>query len=808
MGIILFRLSVSASALAMTAAMPSVAMAQETLPPAAQTPVAATSGGLEDIVVTARKRAESVQDVPVSVTAISAQTIEARDLTSIEKIAAATPSFSVGRASNGSGAQLTMRGIGSSSTSIGIEQSVATVVDGVYYGQGRTINEGFFDLAAVELLKGPQALFFGKNATAGVVSIRTADPTDVWEFKARAGYEFKGEEGELELVASGPVSETLGVRLALRGSKMWGGYYRNESQPIQLALLPFTSYPAERKAPQEEELLGRLTVKWDPTDRLTATVKASGTYNEVNNNAWNYVPYNCFGGTSTLGDYACTDNFITRQNNMPREMAAVTPYARDGELYNRYKSVAVTGTVNYEFDNVTLTSVSNYNWNNNRFNCACEFQANPLSVWATENSSYRAVSSEFRALTTFDSPVNLMVGGYYQDTKRTFDQFISFSLSDNGPAAGPMRYLDAAKTSFTKGETLAAFGQVTWQIIPTLELAGGVRYSHETKDSSFVQPFISPAFSGAWAQGRVTTGNQTFNDWSPEATITWKPVDGILVYGAYKTAYKSGGFSNGGVDSLFGNPAVDLMFDREKARGFEAGIKTTLFDQQLRLNLGAYTYKYIDLQVDFFNSAILAYETITADARTKGVELEFEYAPYMLEGLYLRGAINYNKARYTDFPMAPCYSGQTTAGGCNLLFNPALGGFSRQNLDGAPLSVAPKWTGSLGVSYETPVTSDLMAGFNIDTRYSSSYLVSGFAVPFSRQGKYALLDAGVRIGDSGDRWEFAIIGKNLTNKQYFSGVNDAPNTGSGTGTPGGIYADQMGYGSMPRTVMAQVTVRY
>lgn len=106
----------------------------------------AQEGGLQDIVVTARKRAESVQDVPVAVTAISAEAIRQQDLTSLEKVAARTPNFSVGRASNGSGAQLTLRGIGSSSTSIGIEQSVAVVVDGAYYGQGRVIQEGFSTL--------------------------------------------------------------------------------------------------------------------------------------------------------------------------------------------------------------------------------------------------------------------------------------------------------------------------------------------------------------------------------------------------------------------------------------------------------------------------------------------------------------------------------------------------------------------------------------------------------------------------------------------------------------------------------------
>ncbi|MBK8272973.1 MAG: TonB-dependent receptor plug domain-containing protein [Sphingomonadales bacterium] len=111
----------------------------------------------------------------------------------------------------------------------GVEQSVAVIVDGAYYGHGRTIDEGFFDLARVEVLKGPQALFFGKNATAGVISITTADPGDAFEGLAKVGYEFRSQSVYAEAVASGPISDTLGIRVALRGSKMYGGYTKNRA---------------------------------------------------------------------------------------------------------------------------------------------------------------------------------------------------------------------------------------------------------------------------------------------------------------------------------------------------------------------------------------------------------------------------------------------------------------------------------------------------------------------------------------------------------------------------------------------------
>lgn len=187
------------------------------------------------------------------------------------------------------------------------------------------------------------------------------------------------------------------------------------------------------------------------------------------------------------------------------------------------------------------------------------------------------------------------------------------------------------------------------------------------------------------------------------------------------------------------------------------------------------------------------------------MELEFEYAPRSVEGLNLHGSINYNRARYTDFPQAPCYAGQSIAQGCSIVL--ADGGV-RQNLEGKPLSVAPRWTGTIGAAYDSSLGNGLKIGLNADLRYSSSYLASGFGNPLSRQGRYATLDAGVRIGSDDDRWEFALIGKNLTNRFYVTGVVDGPSTGGASGGLVAAPADQLGFGNVPRTVMAQITTRF
>ncbi|HLY54301.1 MAG TPA: TonB-dependent receptor [Stellaceae bacterium] len=777
----------------------------------------ATDQGLEEITVTARKRTENIQDVPAVVNAITAEQIQKFDLTSIEKVAAEMPDFSVGRASNGSGAQLTLRGIGTSSTSIGVEQSVATIVDGVYYGQGRVIDEGFFDLASIELLEGPQALFFGKNATAGVISFTTADPTDKPEYMARLGYEFGSEQVLGEAVASGPITDTLSLRLAVRGTDMFGGYYTNEAttQPYDVLdiatgrTVHTVAPPAATDEPGEDQFLGRVTAVWKPDSQLTATLKLAGDQQNFNNSSWNYVMYNCVGGFSHLNPtIPCAANFVVHQNDAPAQVAADMPFSDGGAPYNNYVSASGTGTIKYVMDEATLTSITNYSWNRDRWLCACNFQSSPTGTWATENSSWRALSEEARVLTTFDGPLNAMAGVYYQSTKRVFHQYIAFANLEDS-AFPSEAFLATTKASATNGETVSPFAQITYKVIPSVELAAGARYTYETKDSFFDQPYNNPALTGIFtpatstdpAHPGIITANQGFTNWSPEATVTWKPTDDVTTYAAYKTGYKSGGFSNSGINSGFSpHPAQDFVFRPEVPRGFELGIKTSLLDNRARLNLDLYKYHYQNLQVDFFNSPTFAFITTNAgSATTQGVDLTGEYAPPGVPGLTLHAALNYNDAKYGHVNF-PCFAGETPAQGCNGLT-------SRQDLVGQPLAMAPKWSAAFGFNYETEVMGGYNLGTSFEGKYSDSYLASAFGAPNSEQGSYVTIDAAVRLTTADDQWEIALIGKNLTDQFFVTGVVDGPSTGSGTGTPAGVPADQLGFGNVPRTVMLQVTWR-
>jgi iron complex outermembrane receptor protein len=817
-------LLISASTLALTAAAPTIALADDA--------EASSGAALQEVTVTARKREENILNVPAAVTAVSAAQLDRYSLRSIEEISANTPQLSVTRGSSGSGATISLRGIGSSSTSIGIEQSVAVIVDGVYYGQGRIINEGFFDMKQVEILKGPQALFFGKNATSGVLSFTSANPGHEFEALGRVSYEFTSRTPAVEAMVSGPISDTFGMRLAVRGSFMQGGYVENLAPATTLSTLNVHTFastvhadPAPQKnVPAEKDLVARLTAQWKPTDKFELTLKAAADRYRVTDATWNdelilcpgVPPYTTVpvGHAQVHPTEACNKDWKIQQNDVPPDIAATNPLLgrHGGKLYQDYDSYSFTGNASYDAGPVKLTSVTGYHHFVNWFLGDYDFTGSANGgTWGTERSAYRAFSEEARAQSQLDGPFNFMAGVYYQSTRLNFHQQIIFpgALEDPLVADQSLRYITLEKVSHTNGSTVAGFAQAIWKPMENLEIAGGARYTHEIKDSVFNQPYVVSLYQAAFLQNAPFSDHQVFNDWSPEATITWHPASNWTVYGAYKQGFKSGGFSISALRSVF-TTLGDLAFGPEKPRGVEGGVRATLFDGRVRASIDAYDYKYSGFQIDYFDASKIQFITANAgSAVTKGVEFQGEWAP--ARGLTLRGALAYNHSRYDTFIHAPCYGGQTPAEGCAIstfTLNGVTYTRPNQDLSGKPTANAPAWTGAVGADYDTPPFSGLVLGLSGNLRFSSSYLGGPFGNPNGRQGAFAVLDAAVRLRPENGRWELALIGKNLTNEYVFNSAGDAPSSGSGTGTALGVHSDLVATVNPPRTVAIQFSVHY
>ena len=784
---------------------------------AAATPAGVTA--LEEVTVTARKREENIQNIPVAITAMSAKQLDTFALRNIEEISANTPQLQVTRGNSGSGATISLRGIGSTYTSVGIEQSVAVNVDGVYYGQGRIINEGFFDMKQVEILKGPQALFFGKNATAGVLSFTSANPGDHFEALGRVGYEFTSNTPSVEAVVSGPVTDTFGLRLAVRAADMSGGYVENLQGPTTyntlnvntFAITPHAVAAPQKDVPGEQDLVARLTAQWKPNDQFTLTVKGAADRYRVTDATWNGEMVRCpVGGKAQVNPTeACNADWKIYQNDLPADVAATNPILgrHDGKLYQDYDSYSFTGTADYHAPLADLTAVTGFHHFVNYFLGDYDFTGavnSPGGTWGAERSEYRAFSEEIRAQTRLDGPLNVMAGVYYQNTRLNFHQLVLFPGGLEDPSKGALRYVTVEKLGQTDGTTFAGFAQGIWKVAEGWEATVGARYTHETKDSIFNQPYVVSLYQGVFRQNAPITGNQTFDNLSPEATLTWRPAEHWTAYVAYKRGFKSGGFSISALNSAVGNTtAADLAFRPEKPEGVEGGVRATLFDGTLRASLDAYDYKYSDFQIDYFDATKIQYITKNAGSViSKGVELQGEWAP--VRGLTLRGALAYNKATYDNFGGAPCYGGQTIAEGCTTL----PGGRTVQDLSGKSAAAAPEWTSSLQADYETQPINGLVFGASVNLHYSGSYLGGPFGNPNGRQDAYTVVDLGLRVRAESGRWDLALIGKNLGDEYVATSFGDAPSSGSGTGTAAGVHSDLVATPNPPRTVAVQFTVHY
>jgi len=775
----------------------------------ASTQAPESSDALGEIVVTARQRNERLLDVPVAVTAISGADLDRYSARNLADIAQLAPQVMVAEQASGSGTSFVIRGIGSSTLDTGFDQSVAINVDGVLASRGRSMQQSYFDLAQVEILKGPQALFFGKNTPAGVISMTSANPTKTLSASGTVGYEFYAHEVIGSGYVSGPITDTLGFRFAFQARDM-RGWMENLAYPGLAGAEPATGLnilPFDRWGPKQREYLGRLTLAFQPIENLNATFKFTAGESRDNGEGTNGEIVFCPSGkVQNPGEPA--DPFVqdcnsanghTTTGRLPSQVLKGVLAVTDGRPYQLYRPIIASLSANWSTDAVKLTSVTGYyRYEDSYFESGFERTVFNLN-FGSQVETYRTVSQELRALTTFNSPVNFMVGAYYESGKLDNAQAFRIAPLPADPATG--YYFSIAKDGVIDSKTYSTFGQVTAKLRDNLELAGGVRWTREEKDMTQNNTYVHPILAAGFPLTPFT-GSYSDDNLSPEATLTWHPTSQSTFYGAYKTGYKSGGFGLPAILSAGTSPS-DLEFKAEKVKGGEIGAKGMFLDGRLRINSDVYLYDYSDLQVDVFDGTKITYQILNAGAaRAKGVEADARFAAS--ESLHLRAAIGYNKTRYQSFD-SPCFGGQTIAEGCDKRL--AAGAFTRQDLTGHPTVRAPDWSANAGFTYDMPIRDTLKVGFTGDVTGVSKYFFSETEGPGTIQHGYATIDASIRLFRD-DAWAVALMGRNLTNRWIVAGGSDRPNSGSGTGTATGTPADIIGYVNRPRQVLLQFTGKF
>ena len=400
----------------------------------ASMPVLAEEGGyIEEIIVTARQQQETLQDVPVTIAALTEADLDRYNITTLVDAAKMVPNMVVAHGGSGNGSSLRLRGIGSSSISAAFDHSVAINLDGVVVNRGRFIHNAYMDMGQLEVLKGPQSLYFGKSATAGVVSITTNDPGDEFEMEVSGGAEFEHQGYFGEFIVSGPLSDTLGARLAVGFTKN-DELFENYSAENDLVNAPVTGAD---KWYGDESLNTRLTLLWDASDTFQAKLKCS--YSEYDNDgagtAWAEeicpegkqqptgvpsagAPFKLFQGVDD-----CKLNGNTSKLNLNPGLRNGLPQGfDDGEPGLEQETHFLSLRMDWDVSEaLTLTSITGWvdllHWELDDYSYGA-------SVFGgLHNNVYKSLSEELRLASNLDGPFNFQAGFFYQDIEQEFDAY-------------------------------------------------------------------------------------------------------------------------------------------------------------------------------------------------------------------------------------------------------------------------------------------------------------------------------------------------------------------------------------------------
>jgi iron complex outermembrane receptor protein len=791
-------------------AIPSVALAQD-------------AEGAEDaseervIIVQARRQNESLQEVPVTVTAIGGETLQRYSIDQVADFTSRVPTLNVQVGGSGSGGQLSLRGVGSSNISAAFDSAVALEFDGVIVSSMRLVQSGFFDVEQVDVLRGPQSLFFGKSATAGVLSLRSANPTSDWEVGVRGSYEFEEKGYLVSGYISGPLTDTLGIRLAAQFNDI------DEFQILQ------DGTPAVNQERGLTDLILRGTLDWQPSDRFRANLKVQYTRNE-NDGAIGTAEIGCGangvadsifllgGGLQIPAGYDC--NVSDQRYFLPDAAPQLAPgvpgdspaAGRNGVPFGQ--TDLWFGRLQFELDlsdQLTLTSVTGLlNLDAIDFDCysyggvfpgpngsiipggaGCSDPINQLEQY----------TQELRLTSDLDGAFNFMVGAFYEDRTFVFDTAqqgvnISFVQPDptlpllgGGVAVGTGFTYDWDKIHTTKTEALSFFGSAIIDITDQLELSGGVRWTDEKKVQTISVPYVhnllayilDPQGSGlfvpspAFLQSGFFSGPINFADdnLSPEATLKYQVSDDINIFASFKTGFKSGGIDNSALPSNSLSQAAlsgdfsSLIFRSEEAIGGEIGIKSQWADRTITLNATVYQYVFTDLQVQNFNASTIQFLTSNAgELTTRGVDLEAGWRT-PIDGLRLSANLSYLDAKYTESFIQPGPDGVFgPRPGPDGMLGTADDLFDDIDLNGRRGSQAPEWAGNFAADWTVPLSDSLELFLSGNLAYNDGYITDEASFDDFVQPSFWTIDTNVAIGHPDGKWKLSLIANNLTDEIF------------------------------------------
>ncbi|CAN5116783.1 TonB-dependent receptor [soil metagenome] len=738
-----------------------------------------------DIVVTARRRNERAQDVPIALTVINEELLNRTGAYNIGQITQLAPSVQL-LSPNARNTSITIRGLGASYglANDGLEQGVGIYIDQVYYSRPATATLDFVDIDRIEILRGPQGTLFGKNTTAGALNITTRAPSFTPDAQGEVTI---GDHGFLQAKAtvSGPlVEDRLAARLSFVSTHRDGlldnvtvGHSQNEQESISLH--------------------GQLL--FQATDKLTARLYAD--YSDQ-------TPDCCAQIYVRVGQTLKPANlqFPALAAGLGYTPGSTNPYDRiadvDGAIGADQIQRGVSAILDYDFGFATLTSISAWRaWDWRPANDR-DYTALDITRQSANPSDQDQWSQEFRLSSNGNNRIDWTVGAYaFHQAVETHgiteygrdasywlttvrDPITSLLLPGTNPGL-----LDGYKVfndSRIETDSYAAFGQLTWNITDRLHLTPGLRYTHEKKEGVYVSTVTGggPGSAADLTRRLGVARPQSYaaqisdGDLSGQVALSYDINDNILAYGSYARGYKSGGINMAGIPNLpDGTPSLTNATVRpEQVSTYELGLKTQLFDKRVTANLAAYRTDVEDYQanvVDTGPGALRGYLANAKKVEIQGVELDAFARP--TEWLDVYANASWTDAKYADFANGPCPLELIGTGtvACDL---------SGKDLPG----VSP-WAGSVGAELHRNVTGFGQSGeayVGADANYRSTYNSDASVSKYTEIDGYGVVNlrAGFRA-DNG--WEAFVFVKNALDEDYLQFVTvQAGNSGLIIGNPG------------------------
>ncbi|MEG3086395.1 TonB-dependent receptor [Sphingomonas sp. PB4P5] len=785
--------------------------------PLQQTPVAAADGAdpegrSGDIVVTARRREERVQEVPIAISVIGGAEIERTGAFNVNRLQQQQPSLQF-YSSNPRNSAINIRGLGApfGLTNDGIEQGVGFYVDGVYIGRIGASTFDFVDVAQVEVLRGPQGTLYGKNTTAGALNITTRPPS----FEPEAKVELSG--GNYNFVqakasVSGPLTDNLALRLSSSATTRKGTIY-NSSSGDDLHRL------------RNLGLRGQLL--WKATDALDLTL--SGDFNVQS-------PDCCVQYFARVGT---TQRPLSRQYDALAAAFGYTPPSKnpfdrvtdlDAGIRSRQEIGGVSLVANWDLGAATLTSVSAWRYWDWQPQNDRDFIGLPITTISQNPSQQKQVSQEIRLASNGADKLAYTVGAFY------FHQTIDTQGSQvQGPAAS--RYLlnpgnppflangcatltanacnPAVLNGLTSTNTIsfdntsfAVFGKLNYELFEGFHLQPGLRVNYDKKSGSYVSVVTNgagalvicdPAPTSSVVRDQCATlAPQSyapkFSDWnvSGDITASYDFSADIHGYATYAKSFKSGGINLSGLPLNAAGTGVDLSTQTvkpEKVDNYEVGLKTQFFDRRVTLNLAGFWTEVADYQATVNNgqlTVIRGYLANAAKVRSRGFEFDSSFRPSQRLNLYVNGA--YTDSTYQKFTNAPCppelSGGTVVVGASGNAGVPGANSAVACDISGQRLPGISKWSFSYGAEYNVPVGGsggEVYIGY--DGNYRSRFSSNPSPSAYTWIEGYSM--SNVRAGYRKD--DFNVFGwvRNAFDQNYFELLStQSGSTGLIVGQPG------------------------